>query len=86
VSAYPETQSGVREGVAGFLASAALFVSLVGIVYRPARVIPIAIIVALVSARMTERHGTLAGWAVGVGIVSFVLGMAVAVVTKNPLY
>ena len=72
--------------MAGLLASAALFVSLVGVVYRPARVIPAAIIVALVAARMTERHSKLAGWAVAVASASFVVGMAVAVLTRNPLY
>ena len=87
MSAVPESQnSDTREAVAGLLASLALFVSLLGIAYRPARVIPIAIVVALISARMTERHTTLAGWAVGVGAASFVVGMAIAVVTRNPLY
>ena len=42
--------------------------------------------VALVAARMTERHSKLAGWAVGVAVVSFVVGMAIAVLTENPLY
>ena len=56
------------------------------IAYRPARVIPVAIVVALISARMTERHSKLAGWAVGVGAASFVVGMGIAVLTKNPLY
>ena len=35
---------------------------------------------------MTERHSKLAGWAVGVGAASFVVGMGVAVLTRNPLY
>ena len=87
MSAVPESQRGnAREGVAGFLASLALFVSLLGITYRPARVIPVAIVIALVSARMTERHTKLAGWAVGVGAASFVIGMGIAVLTRNPLY
>ena len=86
MSAYPEDRGGAREAVAGLLASAALFFSLLGVVYHPARLIPIAVIVALVSARMTERHSKLAGWAVGVGVASFVVGMAIAVITENPLY
>ncbi len=87
MSSVPESSgSSSREAVAGFLASLALFVSLLGIVYRPARVIPVAIIVALIAARMTERHGKLAGWAVGVGAASFVVGMGIAVLTRNPLY
>ena len=52
----------------------------------PHGVIPVAIIVALIAARMTERHGKLAGWAVGVGAASFVIGMGIAVLTRNPLY
>lgn len=87
MSTLPQTErAGAREAVAGFIAAGALFVSLVGVVYRPARLIPAAIVVALVSARMTERHSTLAGWAVGVGIASFVIGMAIAVITENPLF
>jgi hypothetical protein len=68
------------------LASAALFASLLGVVYRPARIIPAAIIIALIAARMTERNSRLAGWAVGIAIASFVVGMSIAVITKNPLY
>ena len=60
--------------------------SLLGVVYRPARLVPAAIILALVAARMTERHSRLAGWAVGVGMASFMVGMAIAVITRNPLY
>ncbi len=87
MSAVPEgAGSSSREAVAGFLASVALFISLIGIAYRPARTIPIAILVALIATRMTERHSKLAGWAVGVGAASFVIGMGVAVFTRNPLY
>ena len=86
MSAFPRSESGAREAVAGLLASAALFVSLIGIAYRPARVIPAAVVLALVAARMTERHSRLAGWAVGVAAASFVAGMAVAVLTRNPLF
>jgi hypothetical protein len=86
LSAVESGPSDARETVAGFLAAAALFVSLIGVAYRPARLIPVAIVVALVSARMTERHSRLAAWAVGIAIVCWTLGMTVAVVTENPLY
>jgi membrane-bound ClpP family serine protease len=87
VSAVPQSEgSNAREAVAGLLAAAALFFSLLGIAHRPARTIPIAILLALISARMTERHSKLAGWAVAVGAASFVVGMAVAVITKHPPY
>lgn len=86
MSAVPTTEGGAREAVAGFIAAASLFASLLGVAYRPARVIPIAIVLAIASALMTERHSKLAGWAVGVGAASFVVGMSIAVLTENPLY
>ena len=86
MSALESQPSDARETVAGFLAAAALFASVVGVAYRPARLIPVAILLALVSARMTERHSQLAAWAIGVAIVCWMLGMTVAVVTENPLY
>ncbi len=87
MSSVPHEQPGsAREAVAGFLAAVSLFVSLLGIAHRPARTIPVAILVALVATRMTERHTKLAGWAVAVGAASFVIGMAIAVITENALY
>lgn len=86
MSAYESRASEAREAVAGLLAASAAFVSLIGVAYRPVRVIPIAIVVALVAARMTERHRALAAAAVGISGVAWVLGMVVAVLTENPLY
>ena len=91
MSAYPTAREpgrreGAREIVAGLLASIALFACLVGLVYRPVRLIPFAIVLALVAARMTERQGRLAGFAVAAGVVCWTLGMTIAVLTENPLY
>ena len=86
MSAVPSTAGGAREAVAGFIAAAAIFASLLGVAYRPARIVPIAILLALVAARMTERYSRLAGFAVAVGAVCFLVGMTVAVLTENPLY
>ena len=33
-----------------------------------------------------RRHARLAAWAIGVGGVCFVVGMALAVITDNPLF
>ncbi len=68
------------------MAAAALFVSLVGIVHRPARVIPVAVLVALIAAGIGGRHQRLATWAVVAGAIAFVLGMSVAVATDRPLF
>jgi Domain of unknown function (DUF4383) len=74
------------ETLAGFLASAALFVSLLGLAYRPLRLIPFAILIALVAAAIGGRHGRLATLAVCVGAGCLALGLALAVVTSNPLW
>jgi hypothetical protein len=72
--------------VAGFLAAAAIFVSLMGVAYRPARLVPVAILLALVAAGIGGRNARLATLAVAVGAISFTAGMAFAVLTGHPLY
>jgi len=74
------------DAVAGFMASAALFASFFALVYRPVRIAPFAIVVALVAAAMSERHQRLATIALAVATVCFTLGMTIAVLLKNPLY
>jgi hypothetical protein len=74
------------ETVAGFLAATAIFVSLTGIAYRPLRLIPISILLALVAAGIGGRATRLASWAVGICAASFAVGLAVAVITSNPLW
>jgi hypothetical protein len=86
VSTVPDRRARPSETVAGFLASAALFVSLIGTVYRPVRVIPAATIVALIAVAMGGRHQRLAAFAVAVCAIAWVVGMTIAVTTSNPLY
>jgi hypothetical protein len=74
------------DAVAGFLAAAAIFVSLTGIAYRPVRLIPVAILLALVAAGIGGRNARLAAAAVATGAASFAVGMAIAVLTGHPLY
>jgi hypothetical protein len=74
------------DAVAGFLAAAAIFVSLTGIAYRPVRLVPVGILLALVAAGIGGRNARLAAAAVAIGAASFAVGMAIAVVTANPLY
>ena len=78
--------SDIREMVAGFLATAAIFLSAIGVAYRPARLIPVAVVVVLVAARMTERYTRLVGWAVAITVVCWIVGMTIAVITEHPLY
>jgi len=52
---------------------------------RPARTAFLAIILALVSARMSGRYQSLAFKAVLFAMVAWVIGMTLAVLTENPL-
>ena len=76
----------VTATVSGLLSASALFAALVALAYRPARIVPAAIVLALVAARMSNRHRRLAAVAVAAAGICWVLGMTIAVVTNNPLY
>jgi hypothetical protein len=82
----PYERARPAETVAGFLAAAAIFVSVTGVAYRPLRLIPFAILLALVAVAIGGRHQRLATFAVYVGAASFAVGMAAAVITSNPLW
>ena len=86
VSAHPESRERPADAIAGLLASLAIFASLAGIAYRPGRLIPPALLLALLAAAMGGRHQRLAAFAIGIGGVCFVIGMAAAVITDHPLY
>ena len=72
--------------VAGLLASLSIFASASGSLYRPVRIIPFAILVALVAARMSARQQRLTGIAVATAVICWTVGMTIAVITENPLY
>ena len=86
MNAHPGRREGSAATVAGFLASIAVFASLIGTVYRPARVIPVAIVVALIALGMGGRHQRLAILAVVVAAVAWVVGMTVAIAFNKPLF
>ena len=86
MSSAPYERTSPAETVAGFLAAAAIFVGLTGIAYRPLRLIPAALLLALIATGIGGRASRLAVWAVAIGAVSFAAGMAAAVITSNPLW
>jgi hypothetical protein len=88
VSAPPAPAERARpaETVAGLLAAAAIFVSLTGLAYRPVRLVPVAILLALVATGIGGRNARLAQVAVACGAACFAVGMALAVLTGHPLY
>jgi hypothetical protein len=82
----PSRRWSATDTVAGLLATISIFASCLGMIYRPVRIIPFAIIIALIAARMSERQQRLAGIAVVFGVICWTVGMTIAVVTENPLY
>jgi hypothetical protein len=68
------------------VASLSILASLLAVAYRPGRLVPFALLLALLAAAIGGRHRRLAGLAIAVGGVCFVLGMALAVLTDHPLY
>jgi hypothetical protein len=72
--------------VAGLLSALALFTALIGVAYRPVRVIPFAIVVALIAAAMSDRHTRLAQATIGISTACFVAGMIIAVLSSHPLF
>ena len=86
-------RSAVTDTIAGLLAVASIVLSGIGMGFglllqldaRPARVVPVAILLALIAARMSARHQTLALRAALFGGVAWVVGMTVAVITDGAL-
>ena len=88
MSVTPHAESTRRPGeaIAGLLAALSIFASCLGLAYRPARLIPAAILLALLATALGGRHSRLATIAIVIGGVCFIVGMAIAVLTDNPIY
>ncbi len=95
VSSIPESSQrySVTDVIAGLMAAGSILLSFIatgfGVILtiepRPARLAPVAAIVALVAGRMSVRYQRLALAAVFVSMVAFVVGMSLAVITKHPI-
>jgi len=96
VSSLDETQhdrSSATDTVAGLLGVASIVLSGIAMGFglllqldaRPARIAPVAVLLALVAARMSERFQSLALKAALFAAFAWVVGMTVAVVTDGPL-
>jgi predicted membrane protein len=77
---------GPSQTVAGLLSSLAIFTSLIALAWHPLRLLPPAIIIALIAAGMVGPHNRLARAAVMICAVCFFLGMTIAVVTSRALW
>jgi hypothetical protein len=72
--------------VAGFLATLAIVGGSLAFVYRPIRIAPFAILLALIAAAMSARNSRLAAIALAVAALGFVVGTTIAIVTNNPVF
>lgn len=88
MSATPVAErEGPAEGVAGFLATIAIFGGLIAIAQRPVVIGLASLFVALVAAAMAAgRHRRLAAAAVGIASTAWLVGMVVSVLTNRPLW
>jgi hypothetical protein len=86
VSTGPISEDRPADAIAGLLAALSVLASAIGLAYRPARLIPFALLLAVIAVGMGGRHSRLAAAALAVGGVCFVVGMAVAVITNNPVF
>lgn len=76
----------VVDTMAGLLATLSIFASALGLIWRPVRIIPFAVLLALVAGRMSARQERLATAAVAASVLCWTAGLTIAVVTKNPLF
>ena len=86
MSTSPVAESRPADSIAGFLAALSIFASLIGLVYHPVRLIPFAILLALIATAMGGSHARLAQFAVITGALCFIGGLAIAVITNNPIF
>ena len=80
------TRQRPTEALAGFLAAASIAASGVGLAYRPIRIVPFAVLFALLAAALGGRYSRLAFAATVIGAACFVVGTALAVWTRHPIF
>jgi FtsH-binding integral membrane protein len=89
----PSDRSTAADTVAGLLAVGSIVLSGIAMGFglllqlhaHPARLAPVAIVIALVAARMSARYQSLALKAALFGAFAWVVGMVVVIVTDGPL-
>ena len=85
MSAVPERDTPLTI-LAGWLAALSITAAAIGIIHKPVRLIPAAMVLALVAAAIGGPQRRLAAGAVVFATVAFVAGMTVAVLAEMPLW
>jgi hypothetical protein len=86
VSTPARTADRPADAVAGLLATLAIFGSCIALAYRPVRITPFTILIALVAAGMGGRHQRLAAAALMISGVCFIAGTFFAIITNHPIF
>ena len=74
------------DAVAGILATLAIVGSCIALFYRPVRITPFAILIALIAAGIGGRNQRLAAIALGISGACFVVGTFFAIITNHPIF
>lgn len=82
----PSARGRTSETVSGYLATMAIFVSLVGIAWHPLRLILPSLLVSLVAAGMVGAGKRLQLASTMICAACLFLGLTVAVITSHPLW
>jgi hypothetical protein len=86
VSAQASARDRPADTVAGLLSTIAIFGSLVALDYRPVRITPFTILIALIAAGIGGRHQRLAAAALAISGVCFIVGTFFAIITNHPIF
>jgi hypothetical protein len=81
-----ERPEGAADTVAGLMAAGSIFVSAIGLVHTPVKLLPASMLLALIAAGIGGRHRRLAAFAVAVAFVCWIAGMTIAIATERDLY
>jgi hypothetical protein len=86
VNAQAPARDRPADTVAGLLSTIAIFGSLVALDYRPVRITPFTILIALIAAGIGGRHQRLAAAALAISGVCFIVGTFFAIITNHPIF
>ena len=86
MSSTSRDRTSPSEAVAGLLASLAIFAGAMELVYRPFRLAPAALLLAIVATVMSREQPRIIPLAYVTIGVCFVAGAALQIITHHPLY
>jgi hypothetical protein len=86
VSTPARTGDRPADAVAGLLAAVAIFGSCLALFYRPVRITPFTILLALIAAGIGGRNQRLAAAALAISGVCFIVGTFFAIITNHPIF